>query len=242
MENITERQKEILMAIIREFMESADEVGSIALLEKYDLGVSSATIRNEMVKLMDQGLLEKSHTSSGRHPTDQALRLYVRDILGNCSLNPMITVEIRRGIFRERFSKNTIVDSILNVVSDETESASFVIIDEILRYWGVSQLFKYEELRDTDKLQRVINILEDESFLNNLVKKYGGSGVSLIIGEESGIKGLEECALAFTKMPFWDARDSYVGVIGSKRMDYAKSVPALREVQNSMRNIMRGWN
>ncbi len=43
-------------------------------------------------------------------------------------------------------------------------------------------------------------------------------------------------------MPFWDARDSYVGVIGSKRMDYAKSVPALREVQNSMRNIMRGWN
>ena len=172
MENITERQKEILMAIIKEFMESADEVGSIALLEKYDLGVSSATIRNEMVKLMDQGLLEKSHTSSGRHPTDQALRLYVRDILGNCSLNPMITVEIRRGIFRERFSKNTIVDSILTVVSDETESASFVIIDDILRYWGISQLFKYEELRDTDKLQRVINILEDESFLNNLVKKY----------------------------------------------------------------------
>ncbi len=85
---------------------------------------------------MDQGLLEKSHTSSGRHPTDQALRLYVRDILGNCSLNPMITVEIRRGIFRDRFSKNTIVDSILTVVSDETESASFVIIDEDFKILG----------------------------------------------------------------------------------------------------------
>ena len=46
MENITERQKEILMAICSEFMESADEVGSIALLEKYELGGSSATIRN----------------------------------------------------------------------------------------------------------------------------------------------------------------------------------------------------
>ena len=242
MENITERQKEILIAIIKEFMESADEVGSIALLEKYDLGVSSATIRNEMVKLMDQGLLEKSHTSSGRHPTDQALRLYVRDILGNCSLNPMITVEIRRGIFRERFSKNTIVDSILTVVSDETESASFVIIDGIQRYWGISQLFKYEELRDTEKLQRIVNILEDENFLANLVKKYGGSGVSLIIGEESGIRGLEECAIAFIKMQFWNSKDSYVGVIGSKRMDYAKTVPALREVQSSMRNSMNGWN
>lgn len=242
MQNVTERQKEILMAIIREFMESADEVGSIALLEKYDLGVSSATVRNEMVRLMNLGLLEKSHTSSGRHPTDQALRLYVSNILGNCSLNPMITVEIRKEIFRDRFSKDTVVDSILTVVSDETESVSFVIIDGIQRYWGISQLFKYEELRDSEKLQRIVNILEDENFLVNLVKKYGGSGVSLIIGEESGIKGLEECAIAFTKMQFWNARDSYVGVIGSKRMDYAKTVPALREVQSSMRNSMNGWN
>ena len=242
MQNVTERQKEILMAIIREFMESADEVGSIALLEKYDLGVSSATIRNEMVRLMELGLLDKSHTSSGRHPTDQALRLYVSNVLGNCSLNPMITIEIRRGIFRDRFSKDTVVDSILTIVSDETESVSFVIIDGIPRYWGISQLFKYEELRDTEKLQRIVNILEDENFLNNLVKKYGSSGVSLIIGEESGIKGLEECAIAFTKIPFWNAKDSYVGVIGSKRMDYAKTVPALREVQSSMRNSMNGWN
>lgn len=242
MQNVTERQKEILMAIIREFMESADEVGSIALLEKYDLGISSATVRNEMVRLMNLGLLEKSHTSSGRHPTDQALRLYVSNILGNCSLNPMITVEIRKEIFRDRFSKDTVVDSILTVVSDETESVSFVIIDGIQRYWGISQLFKYEELRDSEKLQRIVNILEDENFLVNLVKKYGGSGVSLIIGEESGIKGLEECAIAFTKMQFWNARDSYVGVIGSKRMDYAKTVPALREVQSSMRNSMNGWN
>ncbi len=56
---LTERQKEILRAVIREFMEEAEEVGSLSLVEKYDLGVSSATIRNEMVKLMGLGLLEK---------------------------------------------------------------------------------------------------------------------------------------------------------------------------------------
>ena len=69
MQSITERQKEILMAIIREFMSNADEVGSLALLEKYKLGISSATVRNEMAKLMELGLLEKSHISSGRYPT-----------------------------------------------------------------------------------------------------------------------------------------------------------------------------
>jgi heat-inducible transcriptional repressor len=64
--SITERQREVLMAIIKEFMESAQEVGSVTLLEKYDFDVSSATIRNEMVRLMEEGLLEKSHVSSGR--------------------------------------------------------------------------------------------------------------------------------------------------------------------------------
>ncbi len=242
MQSITERQKEILMAIIREFMESADEVGSLALLEKYDLGVSSATIRNEMAHLMELGLLEKSHISSGRFPTDQALRMYVSNVLGSSSLNPMITVEIRQGIFRDRFSKETVIDSILKIVSDETESVAFLLIDGISRYWGVSQLFKYEELRNWEKLQRIVNILEDGNFLNNMMKKYSGSGVSLIIGGESGIKGLGECAIAFTRLPFWNTSDAHIGVIGSKRMDYAKSVPALREVQNSMHSAMRGWN
>lgn len=223
-------------------MESADEVGSLSLLEKYNLGVSSATIRNEMARLMELGLLEKSHISSGRFPTDQALRMYVSNLLGSSSLNPMITVEIRQGIFRDRFSKETVIDSILKIVSDETESVAFVVINDISRYWGVSNLFKYEELHSWDKLQRIMNILEDTNFLKNMMRKYSGSGVSLVIGEESGVKGLGECAMVFTQLPFWDTNNAHIGVIGSKRMDYAKSVPALREVQSSMRNVMKGWS
>ena len=83
--DITERQNAILMAIIKEFMGDANEVGSLSLVEKYHLGVSSATIRNEMVKLMALGLLEKNHISSGRLPTDQALRLYVSKIIDRSS-------------------------------------------------------------------------------------------------------------------------------------------------------------
>ncbi len=242
MQTITERQREILMAIIREFMNSADEVGSLALLEKYKLGVSSATIRNEMAKLMELGLLEKSHISSGRYPTDQALRMYVSNILGSSSLNPLITVEIRQGIFRDRFSKESVVNAILKILSEETESVAFIVIDNISRYWGISNLFKYEELREWEKLQRVINILEDSDFLNNMMRKYSGSGVSLVIGEESGIKGLGECSMVFTTLPFWDTNNAHIGILGSKRMDYARSVPALREVQSSMKNAMRGWS
>lgn len=223
-------------------MDSAVEVGSLVLQEKYDLGVSSATIRNEMAKLMELGLLEKSHISSGRFPTDQALRLYVSNVLGSSSLNPLVTVEIRQGIYRDRFSKDTVINSILKIISDETESVAFVLINNIARYWGISQLFKYEELRTWEKLQRVVNILEDSDFLNSMMGRFSGSGVSLIIGEESGIKDLEECSMIFTTLPFWDTDNAHVGILGSKRMDYAKAVPALREVQSAMRNSMKGWS
>lgn len=240
--DITERQKRILIAIIEEFMNSADEIGSLSLVERHQLGVSPATIRNEMARLMELGLLEKSHISSGRFPTDQALRLYVSNILNSSSLNPLITVEIRQGIFRDRFSRESVLNSILQILSEETDSVVYLLINGVCRYWGLSNLFKYEELRDWEKIQRIVNILEDKDFLKNMMDRYSGNGVSLLIGEESGIKDLEGCSLIFTSLPFWDSSDAYVGILGSKRMDYARCVPALREVQSAMRNAMRGWN
>lgn len=239
--DLTERQKAILMAVIKEFMQEANEVGSLALLEKYDLGVSSATIRNEMVRLMKLGLLEKSHISSGRLPTDQALRLYVSKFLESNGLSPLVTVEIRQEIFRDRFSKETVVRAVLKILSKETETLVFVILDDDIRAYGISNLLKYEEFRDVQRIETVINILEDETFLRSLVEKYSSSGVSLLIGQESGIGNLANCAIAFTKIPFWGKEKSYVGVIGSKRMDYGKVLPALNEVRNSLESSMSGW-
>jgi heat-inducible transcriptional repressor len=240
--SITERQKEVLMAIINEFMQSADEVGSVTLLEKYDFDVSSATIRNEMVRLMEEGLLEKSHVSSGRFPTDQAIRMYVKQQLDEKNLNPLLSVEIKQGIFRERFSKDSVTNSILSLLSKHTNSIAFVVLDSILRYWGLSNILKYEELDNEKTLTSLINIIEDPVFINNLCQKYGGSKVSLLIGEESGVEDLENCSLAFIKTPFWDSQESYVGVLGSKRMNYSKVVTALQEVKNGLQASMHGWS
>jgi transcriptional regulator of heat shock response len=239
--DLTERQREILIAIIKEFMQEADEVGSLSLVEKYDLGVSSATIRNEMVKLMDLGLLEKSHISSGRLPTDQALRLYVTKILERRQLSPMISVEIRQGIYRDRFDKDIVIKSILDILSKETESLVFLILEDQIRYFGITQLFKYSEFKNIEKLKIIFSILEDDTYLRDMVKKYSNSGASLLIGGEAGVKELTDCAIAFTKIPFWDENQAYVGVLGSKRMDYSVVIPALNEVRNALSASMSGW-
>ena len=72
-----ERKKQVLDAIIRDYIETAEPVGSRAVAKKYDLGVSPATIRNEMSDLEDLGYIEQPHTSAGRRPSDKGYRFYV---------------------------------------------------------------------------------------------------------------------------------------------------------------------
>jgi len=77
---LTQRQIDILKAIVEEFIDSAQPIGSKTLVEKYDLPYSSATIRNEMAALEVEGYLEKPHTSAGRIPSNKGYRFYVEKL------------------------------------------------------------------------------------------------------------------------------------------------------------------
>ena len=81
MEGLSERQRQILQAIIKEYVATAEPVGSETLEKKYNFGVSPATIRNEMVALTKAGFLEKPHTSAGRAPTHSAFRFYIKELM-----------------------------------------------------------------------------------------------------------------------------------------------------------------
>ena len=80
---LTERQKVILQAIVREYTETGAAVGSKALAARLPIHVSSATIRNEMASLEEQGYVQKEHTSSGRIPSLAGYRYYVDHLVNN---------------------------------------------------------------------------------------------------------------------------------------------------------------
>ncbi len=86
--DLTERQRRILLAVVREHIKTPCPVGSKALARHYQLGVSSATIRNEMAELARCGYLYQPHTSAGRVPTEKAYRFYVNS-LGSADKLPM---------------------------------------------------------------------------------------------------------------------------------------------------------
>jgi len=89
------RSQSILRAVIEEYVDSATPVGSAALVERYRLGVSSATVRNILSDLEDAGLLTHPHTSAGRVPTDAGYRYFVESISDSAILSPVEQLMIR---------------------------------------------------------------------------------------------------------------------------------------------------
>lgn len=81
MPELTERQKTILMLVVRDYIDTAQPVGSQRLVERYHLGLSSATIRNEMMALTEMGYLRQPHTSAGRVPTEEGYRYFVSHMM-----------------------------------------------------------------------------------------------------------------------------------------------------------------
>lgn len=80
-EDMNEREKQILYTIISHYIETGESVASRTIEKKYDIGVSSATIRNAMADLEDKGLICKMYTSSGRIPTEQGYKMYINDLM-----------------------------------------------------------------------------------------------------------------------------------------------------------------
>lgn len=82
---LSDRKLKILEAIITDYIETAEPIGSRTIAKKYDLGISPATIRNEMSDLEEMGLIEQPHTSAGRVPSDKGYRLYVDNMMQSSS-------------------------------------------------------------------------------------------------------------------------------------------------------------
>lgn len=79
--SLTPRQQQILLAVIQDYISTGEPVGSRTLSKKYDLGLSPATIRNELADLEDEGLLRQPHTSAGRVPSDTGYRVFVDHLM-----------------------------------------------------------------------------------------------------------------------------------------------------------------
>lgn len=117
-----ERKIKILQAIIHDYIITGEPVGSRTIAKKYDLGVSSATIRNEMSDLEELGFIEQLHTSSGRKPSDKGYRLYVDKMIHLPKITPEEELIIKRELINEAlYEVDKIVKKATTLISELTK-------------------------------------------------------------------------------------------------------------------------
>jgi heat-inducible transcriptional repressor len=145
---LTERQEKILALIVHEYIETAKPVSSKRLVSKYNLGISSATVRNEMATLADTNLIRQPHTSAGRVPSEEGYRYFVRKLLGDTGLSSHEKRTISHQFHQARSDVDEWVRLGASVLAQHSRAASVVTTPHPER-----AIFKHLELINTSGRQ-----------------------------------------------------------------------------------------
>jgi heat-inducible transcriptional repressor len=123
---LTDRQRSILRAVVEDYVTTAMPVGSKALVNRYRLGVSPATVRSGMAELEAMGLLTHPHTSAGRVPSDLGYRLYVESLMREAELDRTDQLMIRHQFAQVQLTSNEWLRLAASILAGSTRSASVV--------------------------------------------------------------------------------------------------------------------
>jgi heat-inducible transcriptional repressor len=234
---MTNRQKQILHAIVEQYAEVASPVGSSLLAKLFN--VSSATVRAEMAELEREGYITQPHTSAGRVPTDKGYRLYVNE-LSNVSEQPVLpegraeralSARVQHGGLPERTIRNA-VDTLVEL----THNLGIATIGQQLYMSGLSNLFGQPEFIQAGQVQQVASLLDNlEPWLREAAPN---EPLSVYIGRENPIGRSAGCSLIVSRFrsPFSDR--SYIGVLGPTRQNYRDVMMLVRHAGEELEEVL----
>lgn len=236
---MTERQIQILAAIIEQHAEIAAPVGSVMLAQLF--GVSSATIRSEMARLEEMGLIAQPHTSAGRVPTDAGYRFYV-NTLNELHANEPQTLLTDRSTkaIEARVGNQTGADRAIRSAVDSlvelTHNLGLATIGNELYLSGIGNLFSQPEFASNDHTQEVARLLDNlEPWLREAAPN---EPLNVYIGAENPIGKSSGASLIISRFrsPYSDR--SYIGVLGSTRQSYAKVMRLVRHAGAMLEEVL----
>lgn len=234
---MTERQKAILFAIIEQYAEIASPVGSVTLAKLF--GVSSATIRSEMARLEELGMIAQPHTSAGRVPTDKGYRAYVNtlnesdNMIGQPDRSARaIEARVNTHIDKADRAIRSAVDSLV----DLTQNLGLATIGDELYMNGIGNLFAQPEFLHGNHVQAVARLLDNlEPWLREAAPN---EPLNVYIGAENPIGKASGASLIISRFrsPYSDR--SYIGVLGPTRQDYARTMRLVRHAGAMLEEVL----
>ena len=228
---IDTRKIQILKLIVEEYIKTGDITWSKSLLKKYELWVSSATVRSDMAFLEKMWLIFQPYNSAGRLPTTRWIRVFVDYLMEHM---PQVFIEAEQDLEKKN-NKNKIDDTLYLLVSRLTKitwEITFACVpsEQTSYYLGLSNFIQKNIISLWDEVYNVIKVLENKYNFIDLLKDLEISNkVSVFIWEENIIPDLESCAMVVKKINL-EWKEGYLWILWSLKMDYAFNIGALKNI------------
>ncbi|MCL5039118.1 MAG: heat-inducible transcriptional repressor HrcA [Firmicutes bacterium] len=336
---LDERKLQVLQSVVEDFVRSGEPVGSRTISRKYLVGVSSATIRNEMADLEEMGLLEQPHTSAGRVPSDRGYRVYVDHLMPPHTLTEQELSLISSLYARKAREMESLIQQTARLLSEATnylalilgpqlsqttfrhlkilplneEKALLVLVtdagflekgllevpggvgpqeldyiaavlndrlrgmtvdriaqeawkelrSELSQYrfileqafqllvetvgkeseervylGGTANILRFPEFQRLERLQSLLARIEGEEGLVNLLPEVSDSQVVILIGGELTQQDLRDCSLVAAKYHIGPSLVGRVGVLGPRRMEYARVLSLVGHVTETLSRVL----
>ena len=242
MEDLTQRQVDILKTIIKEYSETGEAVGSEILEKKYKLGVSPATIRNEMVELAKKDYLKKTYFSSGRIPSAKGFRFYIKHLMKQKDLSTTDEVAYKNSIWDERNETHRLLSQATKILSQKTGLLSLVTTNlGDVYYSGMANLLTQPEFLDLNLSRTLFGRLDEVSYWERILDEFQRmeEEIMCLLGEEDFHDPIfESCASVWGEFEGKNIK-GIVGVVGPKRMYYDSIIPQIKYFSNLIEEIIK---
>ncbi len=231
---LTPRSELVLRLIVEDYIRSAEPVGSRFLVEEHQIGVSSATIRNEMVQLETEGYIRQPHTSAGRIPTEKGYQYYLRHIVaGEAVKHPQ--AGFTQKVVREKEIEETLKSIALSLVQFSGETA-FVAFDPRFSYYaGVSNLFHKPDFHDLEMIRSLSVLIDSFDEIVAGMTNRSLDQPTVYIGTEGPFG--EHVSAIVLRYTFPNNQKGMLGIIGPLRMDYLQNLALMKQASTLLDNM-----
>lgn len=230
---LSQRKQKILNSIISDYISDAEPVGSKHLSGKYRLGISPATIRNEMAELEEEGYIKQPHTSAGRVPSDKGYRYYVDNLMRARPLTHKEEGSLKSALNASSGEPDRVLHQTMMVVSSITHYAAVATLGKASKrvyHSGISNIAEQPEFRDILQLKNILKLFDEEVLLSDIIEESSeGNAVNITIGSENRHKEIRECSLVVSSFG-----NGSIAIIGPTRMFYNRAMSIIDFVREQL--------
>ncbi len=237
----SERRDVVLGIVVNQYIKTVCPISSAFIANEYHLDLSSATIRNIMSELEEQGYLTHPHTSAGRIPTQLGYRYFVDHLMHEIQLLEEEKDQIKSEYRNTIQELGTLLEKTSQVLSEVTHYTSIISIDgskDKIFCRGTSLVVGHPEFQEVEKIKNILEVLEEKERILEVLNRNLEKKIKFYIGQENSCTAIENCSVAVARYDKENGPSGRIAVLGPTRMNYEKVVSTLDYVSDLMMEIL----